>query len=117
MNQVDLDNTINTISNSLWSLIEFSNTVTVNHQAKDKIELVFKDAIRKILEEVREYSFAVTEKQGEPEQHTRPRCVEEGFDVLFAGLMSHSLLNTTKQEVHDAVEVIVTNFNVKGWLD
>ncbi|MCH7865277.1 MAG: hypothetical protein IIC56_08705 [Proteobacteria bacterium] len=119
MNDTEIANTIDSLTNAIWGLIEFSNLVTKNHQAQREPKPMwnFKDQMRKIIEEIREYSFAVTVKQGDEAEHTRAKQIEEGFDVLFATLTSYTIQNITRDEVHDEVVTIVTKFNERGWLD
>ena len=119
MNDIEIANTIDTLTKAIWSLIEFSNMVTKNHQAQrePKPMWIFKDQMRKILEEIREYNFAVTVNQGDIAEHTREKQIEEGFDVLFATLTTYSIQKVTYDEVHQEVVTIMNKFNERGWLD
>ena len=119
MDEVAITNYIDTLSNAIFALVQFSNMVTRNHQALREPQPMwnFKDQMRKILEEVREYSHAVTETQGNPEEHTRAHQIEEGFDVMMATLTSYTILNLTKEEIHQEVTTIVKKFNERKWLD
>ncbi len=119
MDELAITNYIDTLSNAIWGLVEFSNMVTRNHQKLREPQPMwdFKDQVRKILEEIREYTFAVSGEQGEPTEHTRPRQIEEGFDVLMATLTSYTILNLTKEEIHQEVTTIVKKFHERNWLD
>ena len=119
MNDIEIANTIDSLTNAIWSLVEFSNMVTKNHQAQREPKPMwsFKDQMHKIMEEIREYNFAVTVNQGEDKEHTREKQIEEGFDLLFATLTSYTIQNLTREEVHDEVTIIVKKFNDRGWLD
>lgn len=119
MNDIEIANTIDTLTNAIWALVQFSNLVTKNHQGQreGKPMWSFKDQMHKIIEEIREYNFAVTSKQGPDEEHTRQKQIEEGFDVLFATLTSYTIQNITRDEVHQEIVTIVNKFNERGWLD
>jgi len=119
MNDTEIANTIDTLTNAIWSLIKFSNLVTKNHQAQREPKEMwsFKDQMRKVIEEIREYNFAVTVKQGDEKEHTREKQIEEGFDVLFATLTSYTIQNVTYDDVHKEVVTIMNKFNERGWLD
>ena len=119
MNDIEIANTIDSLTNAIWALIQFSNMVTKNHQKQREPKEMwnFKDQMHKIVEEFREYSFAVTSKQGDPKEHTREKQIEEGFDVLFATLTSYTIQNITREEIHNEVVTIMNKFNDRGWLD
>jgi len=119
MNDIEIANTIDTLTNAIWALVNFSNLVTKNHQAQREPKPMwsFKDQLRKVLEEIREYNFAVTSKQGDEKEHTREKQVEEGFDVLFATLTSYTILDLTRDELHQQIVTIVNKFNERKWLD
>ena len=119
MDDLAITNYIDTLSNAIWGLVNFSNMVTKNHQKLREPQPMwsFKDQLRKVLEEIREYNNAVTGTQGNPEEFTRAHQIEEGFDVLMATLTSYTILNLTKEEIHQEVTTIVKKFNERNWLD
>lgn len=118
MNDIEIANTIDTLTNSLWTGIEFAQLVADGRNKQpDMPEYNFRSQLGKILEEIREYAFAVQSKQGDPAEHTRERQVEEGLDVYFATLSTYDVLKMTKDEVKKAVTACIVKFQAKGWLD
>lgn len=109
---------IDDLTNSLWVGIEFAALVAEKRNAQPNIPLyTFRTQLGKMLEEIREYAFAVQSKQGEPEEHTREHQIEESLDVHFATLSSYDVLKITKDEVKQAVTDCIIKFQAKGWLD
>jgi len=111
-------NIIDALTNSLWTSIEFAAMIAEKRNAQENIPpYTFRNQLVKMLEEIREYAFAVESKQGEPAEHTREHQVEEGLDVHFALLSSYDSINITKDEVRKAVTDCIVKFQAKGWLD
>ena len=111
-------NLIDALTNSIWTGIEFAAMVAEKRNGQEGIpEYTFRNQLGKMLEEIREYNFAVQSKQGAPEEHTRDRCVNEGLDVHFATLSSYDVLKFSKDEVRQEVTNIIIKFQEKGWLD
>lgn len=111
-------NIIDALTNSIWTGIEFAQMVAVKrNQQPNMPPYTFPNQVKKILEEIREYNFAVTEKQGDPKEHTREHQVEEGLDLHFATLSSYDVLKITKEEVKAQVTTCILKFQDKGWLD
>ena len=109
---------IDELTNSLWVGIEFAALVAEKRNAQpDMPKYNFRNQLGKILEEIREYAFAVQSKQGEPAEHTREHQVEEALDVHFATLSSYDVINITKDEVKKAVTDCIIKFQDKDWLD
>lgn len=118
MNDTEITKTVDDLTNAIWSLIEFSNIVTKNAQAQREPKVwTFKDQMHKILEEIREYNFAVTSNQGDPKEHTRVKQIEEGLDVLLATITSYNVQKITREEVHEGITAIMNKFNERGWLE
>lgn len=112
------DNIIEALTNSLWTSIEFAQMIAVKrNEQPDTPPYTFRNQLGKMIEEIREYGFAVQSKQGDAEEHTREHQIEEGLDVHFATLSSYDVLKITKDEVKQAVTACIIKFQGKGWLD
>jgi len=111
-------NIIEALTNSLWTGIEFAQMIAEARNAQPNIPpYTFRNQLGKMIEEIREYGFAVQSKQGDVEEHTREHQIEEGLDVHFATLSSYDVLKITKEEVKAAVTACIVKFQAKDWLD
>lgn len=111
-------NIIDALTNSILTGIEFAQIVAIKrNQQPNMPEYNFNNQTKKILEEVREYVFAVASRQGEEKEHTREKQVEEGLDLYFATLSSYDTLKITREEIREAVTTCIVKFQDKGWLD
>jgi len=109
---------IDGLTNSIWGGIEFAKLIAIKrNQQSNMPEYNFRNQLGKILEEIREYAFAVQSKQGDEAEHTRKKQIEEAMDVYFATLSSYDVLKITKDEVKESVTSCIIKFQDKGWLD
>jgi len=118
MEENELQGQIEVVTFSVSNLKRFSKVITDNaqKQREPKPMWTFKDQMHKILEEIREYNFAVTGKQGESKEHTRERKIQEGLDLMFTVLTSFDVLEITEEEIIRETETTVRKFNERGWL-
>ena len=118
MEENELQGQIEAVSLSLANLKRFSKVITDNaqKQREPKPMWTFKDQMHNILEEIREYNFAVTSIQGESKEHTRERRIQVGLDLMFSVLTSFDVLEITDEEIARETETTVRKFNERGWL-
>lgn len=118
MNEQDRTAKAKELSDLINPLLIFTDGVNETIAASGKIApiLSYKDAMRKLLEEIREYNFAVVSKQGDPKEHTREHQIEESVDTLMALLTSLNVLGVTPEELNTQVKAVLDKFDARNWL-